>query len=214
VTATILLADDHDLVRAGLRMVLEESGFQIVCEALDGHEAVRLAQEHKPDVVVLDFALPTLNGAEATIRIRRSCPATRVVALTTLSDVAFVDRMLRAGVSGYVLKQSASDELVVALRAVLAGDTYLTPKVAGPLLADWARRTQADESPMTSLSNREREVLQLVAEGATTKHIAATLGVSVKTIESHRHAVMAKLGLHSIAELTKYAARHGLTSIE
>jgi two-component system response regulator NreC len=214
----IVLADDHKIVRDGLRsMLADESGMQVVAEAEDGRTAVRLAHDLSPDVVVMDVGMPELNGIDACRQISNQLPHVKVVALSMHSDRHFVQEMLKAGASGYLLKDCAFDELAKAIRSVVANGTYLCPAVAGVVVHDYVRRLDVPDSPKSSraasevLTAREREVLQLLAEGKSTKQVAATLFVSVKTVETHRHQVMEKLDLHSLAELTKYAIREGLT---
>ena len=214
---TILLADDHQIVREGLRSLLEgEAGFQVVAEAGDGRTAVQLAKEHRPDVVVMDIGMPHLNGIEATRQIINSGAGhPKVIALSMHSDRRFMSEILKAGASGYLLKDSAAEELIGAIRAVAEGKVYLSPQIADVVVDDYLRRIPAAESTVfTALTPREREVLQLMAEGKATKQIAQLLHVSIKTVETHRRQLMEKLDLHSVAELTKYAIREGLTTIE
>ncbi len=212
----ILLADDHTIVRDGLRsLIQDQDGMTVVGEAKSGREALKLTEELVPDVVLMDIGMPGLNGVGATRRIKEEHPAIHVIALSMHSDTQFVARMLEAGASGYVLKDCAFDELADALAAVGRGNTYLSPTIAGPLVEDYLRRVEDDEDPDgTPLSPREQEVLQLLAEGLISKQIATRLGVSEKTIETHRSRLMNKLGIRSVAELTKYAIRHGLTELE
>ena len=211
----VLLADDHNMFRQGLRALLEkEPGLSVVAEAEDGREALDLVTKMKPDVVVMDVGMPNLNGIEATRRVAETVPETNVLALSTHSDKRFVREMFSAGASGYLLKDSAFQELALAIRTVADDRTYLSPGVTGAVIQDFVEhRKGGDASVFSLLTARQREVLQLTAEGKTTKDIAAQLQVSVKTIESHRQKIMAKLDVHSIAELTKYAVREGLTSI-
>lgn len=212
----ILLAEDHAVLRQGLRSLLErEEGWMVVAEAADGRSAVRLAAEKIPDVAVLDIGLPELNGIEAARQIVASGGGTRVVALSMHSHRRFVLEMLRAGASAYILKESAYEEVVRAIREALAGRLYLCPELA----TDFIRGAVCGEGESGSdayrlLSAREREVLQLIAEGRSTKEIAADLGVSIKTVETFRQNLMRKLGLTSVAGLTKFALREGLTELE
>lgn len=211
----ILLVDDHHMIREGLRSLLEsDTGFEIVGEADNGRRAVELAAEVKPDVVIMDVAMPTLNGVEATQRILQNAPGTKVVALSMHTDRQYVGRMLEAGACGYVLKDSAFEELAVAIETVLSGRTYLCPRVASVVVDSYVRKPAEGKDTVARLTPREREVLQLTAEGHSTKEIAFSLHVSVKTIETHRRNIMEKLDIHSVAELTKYAVRLGLTSLE
>jgi DNA-binding NarL/FixJ family response regulator len=212
----ILLADDHRIMREGLRSLLEKQpGMEVIAEAENGRTTVQLSRELKPDVVVMDIAMPDLNGIEATRQIVAESPGVKVTALSMLSDTKFVREMLSAGASGYLLKDSAFEELGNALRTVINNQTYLSPKIAGLVVKDYLGNISTDDSSASPvLTNREREVIQLFAEGNTTKQIASCLYVSVKTIETHRKKIMDKLGLNSIAELTKYAIREGLTSLD
>ncbi len=212
----VLLADDHRLMRAGLRgLLVAEEGFDVVGEAGDGREAVALARDLVPDVVVMDVGMPDLNGIEATRRILSERPAIRVVALSMHADRRFVGEMMRAGAMAYLAKDCAYEELVTAIRAVTSGEVYLGRTVSTDVIRDWIQGLpEGSGSPGGRLTAREREILQRVAEGRTTKEIAFQLGVSVKTVETHRQQVMEKLGLHSVAELTKYAIREGLTGLD
>jgi DNA-binding NarL/FixJ family response regulator len=213
----VLIADDHKIMLAGLRSLLEkQTDFDVVGEADNGRLAVKMAHEKKPDVVVMDVSMPDLNGIEATTQIIESLPETRVIALSMHSDKRFVMGMLRAGASGYLLKDCASQELANAILQVATGKKYLSPEITGVVLGDILQGKSSGEvaTATSQLSPREREVLQLIAEGWSTKQIASHLYVSVKTIETHRRQIMKKLDLHSIADLTKYAIREGLTSIE
>jgi DNA-binding NarL/FixJ family response regulator len=212
----VLIADDHKIMLAGLRSLLEkQTDFEVVGEADNGRKAVQMAQEKTPDVVVMDVSMPDLNGIEATMQIIESLPKTRVVALSMHSDKRFVMGMLRAGASGYLLKDCASQELANAIVQVAGGKKYLSPEITGVVIDDFLLGGSAEEVAAASpLSPREREVLQLIAEGWSTKQIASHLYVSIKTIETHRRQIMRKLDLHAIADLTKYAIREGLTSIE
>ena len=209
----VLIADDHKIMLAGLRSLLEkQTDFDVVGEAENGRKAVQMAQKKEPDVVVMDVSMPDLNGIEATKQIIESLPETRVVALSMHSDKRFVMGMLRAGASGYLLKDCASQELANAILQVAGGKKYLSPEITGVVIEDSLHPQPQEEASL--LSAREREVLQLIAEGWSTKQTASHLYVSVKTIETHRRQIMKKLDLHNIADLTKYAIREGLTSIE
>ena len=215
-TTRIILADDHGIMREGLRALLEkQSGIEVIAEADNGRTTVELSRELKPDVVIIDIAMPDLNGIEATRQIVAESPGVKVIALSMHSDRKFVREMLSAGASGYMLKDSAFEELDKAISTVNDNQTYLSPGIADTVVKDYLGKIVTDNSPASiALTHREREVLQLFAEGKTTKHIAALLFVSIKTIETHRKQIMYKLGLNSIAELTKYAIREGLTSLE
>ena len=212
----ILLADDHRIMREGLRSVLEkELDMEVIAEAKDGRMTVKLAEKLSPDVIVMDITMPGLNGMDATREILSMVSDVKVVALSMHSDEQFVAGMLNAGASGYLLKDCAFEELCRAIRAVVANETYLSPGIAGIVVKEYRRglsRTEFSLSP--GLTAREREVVQLVTEGKSSKEIASLLHVSVRTVESHRHQIMDKLDIHTIAELTKYAIRKGITSLE
>ncbi len=210
----VLLADDHKILRQGLRTLLEqEKDIQIVGEADNGRSSVKLTGELAPDVVIMDVAMPDLNGIDATRRITEIEPRTRVLALSMHSDGRYVRGMLQAGARGYILKDCAAEELTHAIRTVMAGQVYVSPGVTGAIVNDYVRQLSAANAPAT-LTHREREVLQLLAEGGSTANIAAGLHLSVKTIETHRKRIMDKLDLRSIAELTKYAIREGITTVD
>jgi DNA-binding NarL/FixJ family response regulator len=202
-------------MREGLRtMLVGNPDLKVLGEADNGHEAIELAEELRPDVVVMDVAMPDMNGIEATRRIVGEVPHVKVVALSMHSDKRFVMEMLHAGASGYLLKDAAFEELAKAIETVADGQTYLSPTIADVVVASTTGvSTRKVPAPSEVLTPREREVLQLIAEGNTTKGIAAKLDVSVKTIESHRQNTMKKLKTRSVAELTKYAIREGLTSL-
>lgn len=212
----IILADDHVIMREGLRALIEKQpGMEVIAEAENGRTTVELSRELKPDVVIMDIAMPDLNGIEATRQVVAESPGVKVIALSMHSDRKFVREMLSAGASGYMLKDSAFEELGKAISTVNDNRTYLSPGVADTVVKDYIGKIVTEDSPVSPvLSNREREVVQLFAEGKTTKQIASLLFVSIKTIETHRRQVMDKLGVNSIAELTKYAIREGLTSLE
>ena len=212
----VLLADDHRIVREGLRALLEkEPDMEVVAEADNGRTAVELAREVKPDVILMDLTMPQLNGIEATRKVLAGDKGIKVLALSMHSDKRFVIGVLGAGASGYLLKDCALEELIRAIRTVVADQTYLSPGIAGVVVEDYIQHLPStDSSTMSALTAREREVLQLIAEGRALKEIAFTLNLSVKTIETHRKQIMKRLGIHSEAELTKYAIREGLTSLE
>lgn len=212
----VLLADDHKIIRQGLRSLLEkQQDIEVVGEAEDGRSAVRLAAETAPDVVIMDITMPDLNGAEATKQILSKSPDIKVVALSMHSDSLFVTEMLKSGAAGYLLKDCAFDELTKAIRTVIDNKNYLSPAISGVVLEDYIQRlSKVGFASPDVLSDREREVLQLMAEGYSTKKIAQKLHISVKTVETHRRQMMGKLDIHTIAELTKYAIRKGLTSLE
>ncbi len=216
-TIRLILADDHDMMREGLKALIEkESGMQVVGEARNGAATVELAARVGPHVVVMDVAMPDLNGIEATRKIVNANPHTKVVALSGHASKEFVREMLRAGASGYVLKKRAYEELVRAIREVMQGGKYLGADIARGVVDDYIELSTSvgASSAFVALTAREREVLQQIAEGKTTKETAGDLGVSVKTVETHRRNIIEKLHLHSVAELTKYAIREGVTSID
>lgn len=211
----ILIADDHTLFRAGLRTLLErDRGVEVLGEAEDGRSAVARGRELAPDVVIMDVAMPGLNGVEATRQLRALERPPRVLALSMHTDRRFVTHMLKAGAAGYLLKDAAFEELAEAIRTVDRGSIYVSRALAGPLMKDYVRKLVSEGAATVELTPREREVLQLVSEGRSTRGIAEALGVSVKTIETHRKQIMTKLDLHSVAELTKYAVREGLTALD
>jgi DNA-binding NarL/FixJ family response regulator len=211
----IVLADDHKIVRDGLRSLLEDQqDIEVVAEAEDGRTTVKQAKKFSPDVIIMDISMHDLNGIEATRQIIARSPGVKVLALSMHSDKRFVTGMLSAGASGYLLKESAFSELVNAIRVVVSNQTYLSPRIAGMVTEDYVHYLSATDSSVRSiLTAREREVLQLLAEGKSTKQMAVQLHVSVKTIETHRQKIMDKLDIYSVAELTKYAIREGLTSL-
>ena len=204
----ILLADDHAVVRQGFKMILgAQPDMEVVGEAANGREAVELAEQGKPDIVVMDVAMPELNGIEATRRLLGSLPHTRVVALSMHKDSVYVREVLRAGARGYLLKDSGAEDLVRAIRAVAGGESWLSPAVSNAVLDDYRRHVT---DPIDLLTSREREVLQMLAEGKTNKEIAVILNLSVYTVDAHRGRIMEKLNLHSINELVRFAVRKGL----
>ena len=209
----VFLADDHEIMREGLlALIHKHSDLEVVGQAADGRNAVKMACELMPDVVLMDIAMPNLNGIEATRQLLAKLPDTKVMALSTHSSKSFIIRMLRAGASGYMLKDSAFKELISGINAMLEGRTYLCTKIANVVLVDYMNML-ADPKRLggDGLTPREREVLQLVAEGVTTKEIAVKLHISAKTVDSHREHIMNKLDIHNVAELTKYAIREGVT---
>ena len=212
----ILLADDHRLFRDGLRALIEQqSGMEVVGEAEDGRTAVDLTRRLSPDVVIMDVGMPILNGIEATRQIVAETPGVKVIALSMHSDRQFVTGMFGAGASGYLLKDCAFEELINALHFVIKNLTYMSPEISTIVVEDYVHRvSKSDDAIPDALTPRAREVLQLLAEGMNTKQLASHLNISVKTVEAHRRQIMEKLNLHSIAELTKYAIRTGLTSVE
>ena len=209
----VLIAEDHALVRAGLRKLLESlPALEVVGEAGDGRDALAQVAAKKPDVALLDIAMPGLNGLETAERIVAEQPGTKVILLSMHANEEYVLQALRAGVAGYILKDSALTELELAIQAVRRGDTYLSPAVSRHI-GEYVRRT-GEATPRESLTQRQREILQLIAEGKSTKGIAGMLGVSVKTVETHRSQLMNKLDIHDIAGLVRYAIRIGLVTPE
>jgi two-component system response regulator NreC len=211
----IVIADDHEIVRAGLRALLEkEPGLEVVGEADNGRDAVRLACDLTPHMVVMDASMPDMNGVEATRLIAEQVPSVRVIALSMHTERRFVLGMLDAGAMGYVVKDCALDELVQAIEAVGSGESYISPRVAGIVLQEYKGHTAAVAGGAPELTGREKEILQLIAEGLSSKDIAARLHVSAKTIETHRRNLMDKLNIRNVAQLTRYAIREGLTSAD
>lgn len=211
----VLLADDHKIVRDGLRTLLDKNEeVRVVGEAENGRTAVQQAKKLAPDIVILDVAMPDLNGIEAARQIIGECPGVKVIAVSMHSDRRYVAEMLKAGASAYLSKDYAFDELENAIKAVISGKVYLSPDISGVVVDNYVRQTPNPEaSAFSLLSQREREVVQLLAEGKTAKEIANELHVSIKTVETHRTNIMAKLNIHRLAELTKYAIREGLTPL-
>lgn len=203
----ILLADDHEIFRQGVKALLEREGFRVDGEAGDGHAAIQLAEQLTPDVAVLDLTMPLLNGLDAAREIARLSPRTRTILLTMHTEDPYVAKALAVGIRGYVLKSQAAEDLVQAIREVSKGAVYLSPGVSEAVVEAYLARRELPRDPLTS---RERQVLQLIAEGKTTKEVAGLLGVSVKTAESHRMRIMAKLDIHETAGLVRYAIRQGL----
>lgn len=214
-TIRVVLADDHRIIREGIRNLLDrEPDIDVIGEASDGREVILKNQELQPDVLIMDITMPNLNGIDATRKIIKQNPETRIIALSMHSDHHFVAEMLQAGATAYLLKDCVYDELVQAIKLVCMGKTYLSPEVASLLVKDYRSQSQqATGTKSETLTPREREVLQLMAEGHSTKNIAEKLYLSAKTIEAHRAQIMRKLNIHNVAELTKYAIREGLTSL-
>ena len=212
----ILLADDHGIIRQGLHSLLDKQpDMEVIAEAEDGRKALDLVRELVPDIVIMDVTMPNLNGVDATRQIVERFPKIKVIALSIHSNRRFVADMLKAGASGYILKECLFDELVRAIRTVVADSIYLSPRITSIVIDDYVSIIPNNEISISSvLTKREREVLQLLAEGKSTKQIALALHVSTKTIEANRRQIMEKLDIHSVAELTKYAVREGLTSLE
>ena len=214
-TVRILIADDHKILREGLKSLLEKQPeFAVVAEAQDGLSAISEAKKHKPDIAILDIGMPDLNGIEVTRRIRSEMAETRVIALSMHADRRFVMGILEAGANGYLLKDSAFAELITAVTAVAKGKMYLSPLIAETVVKNSLEKLdRKEEGSSVLLSGREREVLQMIAEGKSTKEIALKLFVSTKTVETHRKQIMDKLNIRTVAGLTKYAIREGLTSL-
>lgn len=209
----IIIADDHKIMRDGLRNLLEkESGLEVVAEAKNGREAIQLTEQLRPDIVIMDISMDDLNGMDATRTIIGKGWGTKVIALSMHADKRFVAGMFEAGAMAYLLKDCAYNELVQAIRQTVSGRTYLCSMISGVVIRDYIQRMRKSEASL--LSPREKEILQLLAEGSTTKRIADQLKVSVKTVETHRQHVMEKLNIFSIAELTKYAIKEGITSLD
>jgi DNA-binding NarL/FixJ family response regulator len=212
----IIIADDHKIMRDGLRSLIEkEDDMTIIAEAENGRQAVKYTFEQQPDIIIMDLAMPDMNGIEATRQIIEKSQNTKVIALSMHSDRQFVAGMFKAGASGYLLKDCASDELIKAIRTIQLNRTYLSQDITGILVKEYVSiSSRAEEYGLKELTDREREVLQLIAEGHSTKQIADKLFISIKTVEAHRANIMSKLDLHTLPELTKYAIRSGLTSLE
>jgi two-component system response regulator NreC len=211
----VLVADDHRIIREGLCNLL--NGFQdmeVVGQAENGRRAVQLAKELRPDVVIMDITMPDLNGIDATRQIRAELPGVKVVALSMHPHEQFIKGILMAGASGYLLKDCSIEEMVMAVRSATRGHMYLSPGVAGHIVKDYLRLAEPSVPNSKPLTPREREVLQLVTEGVTSKEISTRLNLSIKTVDTHRRQIMAKLGVANVADLTKYAIRMGITSVD
>jgi DNA-binding NarL/FixJ family response regulator len=219
----IILADDHTLVRGGIRALLQDlPGAQVIAEANDGREALRLVELHKPDIILMDIAMSGMNGLEATNRLVKEFPDVRVIILSMHISEEYVLQALRAGASGYLLKDAGIAELELAIQAVARGETYLSPPVSKHVISNYVRRvsgedhgeSDADSSPIDRLTLRQREILQLIAEGHTTQEIAQKLDISVKTVETHRMQLMDRLDIHDVAGLVRFAIRVGLITLD
>jgi DNA-binding NarL/FixJ family response regulator len=213
----VLLAEDHTIVRKGLRSLLEtQAGIEVIGEAEDGREAVVQVEQQRPDIVLMDITMPGLNGLEATRQIKKRFPEVKVLILTVHSDEEYIRQILRAGASGYLVKQAAPHELISAIEAIQRGESYLSPSVSKKVVQEYVQHAtgSAEEDSCERLTDREREVLQLIAEGNSTRDIAELLHTSVKTAETHRARLMGKLDIHSTAELTQYAIRKGVISLD
>lgn len=203
----IVLADDHVLVRQALKLLLEREGFQVVAEASDGQATVRHVESLQPDLAIVDISMPTLNGMNAARQINRYSPKTKIILLTQHDESQYIHEALEAGVRGYVLKNQVASDLLLAIRQVSRGQVYLSPGVSSAVIEAYQSKSHSRKNPLTL---RERQVLQLIAEGKSTKDVAALLGISVKTAESHRTRLMHKLDIHETASLVLYAVRHGI----
>jgi DNA-binding NarL/FixJ family response regulator len=209
----IVLADDHALVRAGFRALLQSlDGIEVVAEAENGAQALELIEHHLPDLVLMDIAMPGLNGLEAAARAAKSAPEVKIIILSMHANEEYVLQSLKAGAKGYLLKDAGLAELQLALESVSSGQTFLSPAISKHLIDAYVERTSDGMEPFTLLTSRQREILQLIAEGATTKEIAQKLGVSVKTVETHRTQLMQRLDIHDLAGLVRYAIRFGLAT--
>jgi DNA-binding NarL/FixJ family response regulator len=213
----IILADDHTLVRKGLIALLEDTDIQVVGEAEDGREVLEKAQKLSPDVVVMDISMPSLNGLEATRQLKKSCPDIKVLVLTMHSNEEYVYETLKAGASGYLIKRSAPRDLITAIKAAHKGEYFLSPSISGAVIQKFLKHSDGDPAEsntgLNALTPREREVLQLIAEGLSNPRIADKLCVSLKTVKTHRANLMEKLDLHNTAELTRYAIHAGLVQL-
>ncbi|MGA2192801.1 MAG: response regulator transcription factor [Nitrospirota bacterium] len=213
----ILIADDHTIVRQGLKALLEaQPGFQVIGEAENGREAVKKAQELVPDVIIMDIAMPILNGLEATRQIKRMLPDVKVLALTMHNDEEYVFQILKSGASGYLVKETAANELITAVQSVKSGNPFFSPLISRKIMESYLKDDEEKKARMEpdKLTNREKEVLQLIAEGYTNNEIANLMNISVKTVETHRAHIMSKLDIHDVAGLIKYAIRKGLVVLD
>jgi len=216
-TIRIALCDDHQLIREGLRSLLErQPDMSVVGEGINGLDAIRLARDKKPDIMILDIGMPELNGIAAARRIIEDFKNIKILALSMHSDHHFVTEMLEAGASGYMLKDSAFTELTSAIRTIMAGGLFISPRLAGNVLDAFAHASKPNRKTRqrVELSEREMEILQMISEGKSSKEVAGTLNISIKTVETHRQHIMQKIGIHNVAALTKFAIREGITSLE
>jgi DNA-binding NarL/FixJ family response regulator len=214
-SSRVLIVDNHAMVRAGFRALLQTlENIEVVDEAGDGREALRLVALHQPTIVLMDIAMPEMNGLEATIRMKKEFPDVRVIILSMHANEEYVYQALRAGAMGYLLKDGGTSELELAIRAIAHGETYLSPTVSKHVITDYMRRVSTESNPMEQLTPRQREILKLVAEGKSTKEIAELLYISVKTVETHRMQLMDRLDIHDIAGLVHYAIRTGIVLLE
>lgn len=211
----VLIADDHALVRAGICALLEKvPAVKVVAEAADGHEALELVEKHKPHVVLMDIAMPGLNGLEATRRLGKTSPATHIIILSMHASEEYVWEALRAGARGYLLKGASLAELELAIKAVAEDQIYLSPPISKSVIEDYLRPTGSEHRSVESLTPRQREILQMIAEGTSTKQIAFRLNLSVKTVDTHRSLLMKRLNVHDVASLVRYAVKIGLVSLQ
>lgn len=210
----VVLAEDHTLFRAGIRTLLQDiQGVEVVAEASDGREALRVIVEHRPDVALVDISMPGLNGLEVLTRLTKECPTVRVIILSMHANEEYVRQALHAGAAGYLLKDADVTELEVALKAVLRGESYLSPAISQRVI-EWVRQGKPQTNSLEQLTSRQREILQLIAEGHSTKSIASVLDLSPKTVDAHRAELMARLDIHDVAGIVRYAIRMGLVSPE
>lgn len=215
-TIRVVLAEDHTIVRQGLRSILEQqTGIDVIAEAENGREAVRIVEQLQPDVVLMDFSMPGLNGLEATRQIKQRVPEVKILILTRHANREYIEKILRAGASGYLIKKSAADELIIAIQSVYRGDSFLDPSISKTVIEGFLHQSENEtQARDVKITPRESEVLQLIAEGYPNREIASLLHISVKTVDNHRANLMGKLDLHSTAELTQYAIRQGIISLD
>lgn len=209
----VLIADDHALVRAGFRALLESQNIEVVAEANDGREAVELTKKYHPDIVLMDIGMSSLNGIEAAARISREFPSSKILILSMHANEEYVLQALRAGASGYLLKDSGRQELMLAVRSIIEGKTYLSPEVSRHVIDNYVESVGGKSDPLERLTPRQREILQLIAEGRTNKEIAQILKIAVKTVDTHRTQLMERLDIHDVAGLVRFAIQMGLVSL-